>query len=321
MQKEQAQSPIDFEIIEKLHDYPVYEKAKTVKPILNVLLGCLFIILAHISLFINADGFSTGIFEAAENAKWWNYGLAIFSAIGMVFFMMKAFSIPLDIKWEIKYDSLKNMLEVAKYNPNVKAYVESNEKLKNRDYYYLNIDEQLTIINNTKGLNELKKVLQLKPEAVSKRLEKELESIKIIPFLPQAEIMSKLKNFKTKGFICLGLIVGIIAASNLVNMQFTPAIRGSLMLVCFAIFIVMFCLFSKSGRLNDDETTSVEDKDYMAVKKLCLYSENCRLYVTSVIQEGRVLNERDLKALSVYEHLEKIEYVNLIENQPMLNQV
>lgn len=85
MQKEPAQSSIEFEIIEKLHDYPVYEKAKTVSPLLNFSLVFLFMIFAHVSLFINADGFSSGLFEAAENAKWWNYVLAAFSLAGILF--------------------------------------------------------------------------------------------------------------------------------------------------------------------------------------------------------------------------------------------
>lgn len=323
MQKEQAQSSVEFEIREKLHDYPVYEKAKKVRPMLNFSMVFLFIILAHLSFFINADGLSTGLFEAAENAKWWNIVLAGFSMVGMVFFMIKAGSIPLDIDSKMKSDSLKEMLEVAKYNSNVKSYIESHEKLNNRDYYYLNIDEQLIIIRNIKGMNELKQGLELEPQVISSRLEKELENeyIKITSFVPQTEIMSKAKKFKKKGFICLGLIVGTIAVANLINMQFTPAIRGSLILICFAIFIAMFYFFSQSGRLKDNETMPVEDKDYIAVKKLCLYSQSCRLYITSVLQEGRVLNERDLEALFVYVQLEKIEYFNLIDNQPMLNQV
>lgn len=320
MQKEQVQSSIEFEIIEKLHDYPVYEKAKTVNPLLNFSLVFIFMIFAHVSLFINADGFSSGLFEAAENAKWWNYVLAAFSLMGILFFMTKTVSVPLNINWELKADSLKEMLKVSQYNPNVKSYIEHNEKLNNRDYYYLNIDEQLIIIRNIIGMNELKEGLKLEPKAVSNRLENELKSIQVTPFIPQTEILNKAKNFKKKGFISLGLIIGIVVIANLIDMQFTPAIRGSLMLICFAIFIAMFCFFSKSGRLKDNDKTPVEDKDYVAVKNLCLYRESCRLYIASVIQEGRMLNERDLDALSVYEQLEKIEYINLIDNQAIPKQ-
>lgn len=320
MQKAQAESLIELEIREKLHNYPVFEKAKTVSFVFNLGLFFLFIILAHVALFINGDGFNTGLIEAVENAKGWNIVLAGFSVAGMFFFMIKTFSIPPYIGWEIKSVSLKKMLEVAEYNPNVKSYLESNKKMTFRDYYYLNINEQLIIIRNIKGLNELKQGLQIELEVVSSQLEKELQSKKIKPFIAQAEIISKAKSFKKKGFTCLALVIGIIVVANLVNMQFTPAIRGSLILICFTILIVMLCLFSMSGRLKDNETTPIEDKDYMAVKKLCMYSQDCRLYIASVIQEGRVLNQRDLDALSVYEHLEKIEYINLTDRQFMPNQ-
>lgn len=83
----------------------------------------------------------------------------------------------------------------------------------------------------------------------------------------------------------------------------------------------MFYFFSKSWRLKDNDTTSIEDKDYEAVKKLCLYSQSCHVYIASVLKEGRVLNERDIDALSVYEQLEKIEYINLIDNQAIPKQV
>ena len=315
MQKEHTQSSIEFEIMEKLLDYPVYKKAKTEIPLLNVGFLILFIIMAHISLLINEDGFSTGFFEAAQKLTWWNIVLAVFSIVGLVFFIKKTAATPLDINSELKSDSLKEVLQVSKYNANVKSYIKSRDILNKRDYHFLNIHEQLNIISNTERMYELKQILKSKPEALSERLENKLKTIQVKPFVSQTDIMIKVKNLNKKGFVCLGLIIGIVAVASLVNMQFTPTIRGSLILICFAIAIPMFFFFLKSGSLNNKVTMSIGDKDYIAVKKLCRYSESCRLYISSVLQEGRVLNEHDLDALSVYQQLEMIEYINVIDHQ------
>lgn len=315
MQNEQAQSSTTLEIIEKLHNFPVNETAKTVNPLFNVTLVFAFLILANIALLINVDGFSSSLFDVSEKVQWWNYVLAFLSLIGAAFFMIKAFSFPLTIALELKSDSLKNVLKVAKYNPNVKSYIRGKEQLNYRDYHYLNIDEQLTIISNLEGVNILKQALLTKKETISVRLEQELKNIQVAPFIPQTIIMEKVKKFRIAGLICLGLVVALVFAANLINMQFTPVHRAIMLLVCVAIILVMVFFFSKSSALKNNDTTPVEAEDYQAVKKLCLYSEPCREYVAAMLQEGRVLNERDLNALSVYAQLEKIKYTNMIHQE------
>lgn len=306
MDLEQARA----EITKQLNNYPVYEAVKTARGYYSLLymgLVVLCMVLANYVLLWD----STGLIEAAENAEWWNYALAILAMIGMILFSFKAFSIPSDINFDLKAADLKKVLMVSEYNPLVKAYIQNKLDLTMRDYYYLNIDEQLTVINNIKGMAALKREMGQEPQEVLPELSHKLQAIKLEPFMSQKDLMGLAAKKMKQSIVCLGLFVGVLLVAAFVDIQFTPFMRGMTLLISFSLFVTMFLFFFSSLKIRAIEKEYLDSDEYSSLIDVCAHSPESRHYIANVIQEGRSMNKRDWDALQVGRQLHKINYAKL----------
>lgn len=313
MDKDQVKPEIRSQIIEKLNNFAVNPKAKTAKPFLYA--GLMLILFAFVNLsLILPNNLGLGSFEFAKQPEWWNIVLATLFFSAAIYCGIKGLSAPFNIGGDLKAASLKNMLIVAEYNPAVRQYIEDNKKLTNRDYYFLNIDNQIIIINNLIGSEQLQQMLQMERPAQPEELVIALQEIKTKPLVPQKDILIRARNAKSKAFVFLGLFVTVLLAAfiaTIFDMPFTPLIRGVIMLICFILLILMVVFFGKSASLKDGEAEYIGSKAFDAVNKVCLYNHDCRNYIELVLKEERPLLERDLDAMQIHAQLEKINFISL----------
>lgn len=310
-----------LKITQLLQDYPTVDEAMKVKGFHSILyfIGVLgFFVLAQYCIF----GFDINInlLAASSNVDWLNYVLATLCAVGMLTCMIKAISIPMDIESDLDSDELQNVLLVAKYNSSVGAYIEaksaidSYKPLAKRDYYYLNIDKQLAIISNVEGYSNLKKAMEQEPIYVPTALDEALKEFKIAPYTPIKAIQAQIRAYKKKAIGTASLFVGIILLANIIEMPFTPMIRGTITMVCLVLFLMTMYFVMAYFRMQEVQESSISRGAYKAIADLCRYNPEVRNYVALVLQEGRYLNESDVEALSVGRQAEKLKYFNLINS-------
>jgi len=304
-----------FKIKRLLENYPTVDKMKSLKSFHGSIYVCVAfasILFANCSLFgfdINAN------FLDASGVTWWHYLLSLLGIVMMFFFGSKALGIPKDLDCGLQFDELKNVFVVAEYNPSVKAYIEANKNLTKRDYYYLNVYEQLNIITNIEGMSALEEALLKEPKVASPTLKKMLSGFQDVAFVSKKQIATSVSRYKKKAFGALFLFIGIVTVAATVNVDFTPQIRAFVILACLFLFISMLYFVSQLFSISEAEETTIDAETYRNMGELCAYSPNVHTYIKSVIEEGRYLNRRDISALSVEHQVEGLRCANFMEGQ------
>lgn len=302
---------LEDEIRQKVKDVKKTPYMLTRKPVLAMLVTFLLLI---IGLGICGLSFTyNGLWIIAAF-------LVLAAAMGCMYI---GISVPTDCEFSLSEDKINKMKFVMQFNEDVREYV--NNKLKNngeligRDYYYLNIEEQVKAATMPICRLKMKKIVENTEEYQANPLLKaKLNQSKVFKFTHRQEKQIKWKRSVRNNYIALAVLIVLVGTVVLNVNKSTPLITDKM--ASSALMGVILCLIylgiSFLGRVGDkyeDERYVLDPDLYDKLAHITKYHQPTLDYVKKVYAEDRVLTLHDCYSLQLSQSIDAYNYHHLVK--------
>lgn len=209
---------------------------------------------------------------------------------------------------EMRDEELKKLKKLCLHNPKVADYVRNKisvgKPLINRDWFYLNADKQIAIIESHEKRQLMREMVYQQTGLVHPRITQQINEL---AFEEHKTLQWRVNSYKRRAIkapcVYVAWLMGVFLCSLF---QVPPAIIALLALgSLIGLFVVIFCWISETP--SELKSEKLRLSSYEQIAMLCKMDKRNRDYVGGVLEEGRVLLQMDCDNMKMNEQLKIIE--------------
>lgn len=213
------------------------------------------------------------------------------------------------VKNEMRSEELKKMKRLCLYNTKVADHVRNKitagKPLLNRDWFYVNADKQIKIIELHEKRQLMREMVCQQTGVVHPRITQQINEL---VFEDSKVLQWRVNAYKRRAIkapcIYVAWFMGVFLCSNFFQFNYAVAVLIAFVSL-IGLFVVIFCFISDTPSELKSEKISLSAYEQIAM--LCKMDKRNRDYISGVLDEGRVLLQMDCDNMKMNEQLTIIE--------------